>query len=1790
MKCKTCYQTLEGSAAWLAFGLICTTIASKFFVKDRAWIDSCSADQYFGTLLTCRLQHFWREMERSAILRGTMFWWGDGGMELLPFWLKAKRFNSKFHSEMSCAHGLAWRSFKLWVTGQLLHLLWSGPWSVASLCEHGGRPSGRLPPTCCSTSSCGCHNDRGCDDGRWFCTQCHPSSAVGVGVQTGKTETPRGKWTELGFMDRSRSLGQWSFFKPPNAGDSSDSFDTRKEDEVCSNPRPRRRIRIPDPARGPEGCALDGVPRQNRWTPPGTRRTDFGATLSAPTQDGKQRKYLCRLFGMVAIWEKSSESTSLPHMGATDGRLLPEQRSTWPLFTDSVARLLPGVQSCSHHAQGGDDGNPSSLRGPHREVGSSLWGQMLAFDCGCGRPWTFGSFATSESSGQAGDHQRHEGSSKVGRRLTLGSSHEALAERPRVLERAGAHTCRCLVGSWSKGRAKDTFGDHCICEHPRGRTRTPTGNRRCEHVAYLFGTREECTEDRCEKEKTCFRSRGTCEIQRQGQGQGGWQGQRKGQRKTTALLRLEQQQWGLCWLTTRTKLPRKNRSRTPLHQVWKPGTSITPMLKIRLIDELKRDWSHGVRAPFLVVLAKDSKTKGDDGPRRSQKDQGGPKDKRGRDHGNEGTQRGHDDEEKATFEGRSLSLRQYLKRRRFHFLHHYAGPEDPLSEALKRVFRENDMKIQITACEKKTGVDLLSNQPYNEHCEQAKKEKWDGFHSGFPCTTFSVLRWNKKAGYPGPVRSRQYPYGLPSNSKHRQEECDEGTLHASRSAYIADLILEGRKGDRIKPAVTLENPPEAESNRDHLPAWDLKEVDSVVQKHNMAKVWFPTCYYQPELRLGKKNYKPQMFKGTLMGLGLLRGTCSCGVGNHEPIVGKTASEASGKYPSQLCDKYAELVLEHFKRMATVEFYHQREVELRQEMDKLKETKGVKSSGENTTPGESSSASKGKRKPGFVTKEDVDKTAAKKVKPKPNKEEEYSYTYESEEEEAKSEDKSVDPEPRTPKTEAPRTPPTKRRSYASPPQAPKKQRVQEELEWKGGSGQYGMLGSSRSKASDPSRLVYVGGMRNPAEVVQGMPSALSLGLRIFASWEKFTKSHPEALETAAAYGTKDCTMSDRTVDMWRAELRKVTGSRGKKAVKLTSKWEFQSPLVSDIFESWGRKMGDVDTDLVDWIDHGVPLGINLPISSKGVFPANDRPDEEESTMDALAQLERGTITNYLSVKENQEDAKIEIDRLLKKGIAMRATRRDVETQFSQGTISRLALIVKERADKTKKRRLIIDLRRSGGNSKAKLEEKLVLPRMRDGVVTIKDMHRLKGNVTMEDEAQLWRRELLLIDVSDAFPHLGVHGKELEHCVAPDVSDPEGFLVFRAMLFGFKTAPLLWSRLASWVARALQSAVPLSEARHQVYLDDSFWVLQGTLARRNLVLGFILHSMRALGLEIALTKGERGDRVTWAGVDFKLEGKKDLLLTLPEKFLADLEVKLNGWDKGGMAGLKELRGVTGKISWLSGVLPRARWILRVFYSVLTAREAEIRSGQEEQRRGRRQDARPKEHLFAIKRLERARLAMLQFLKVAKDRPTRKISLLPTSKATVSITTDASPEGLGAILVINGQMIEALHSKVTEGDAKDLEFELGASSSQGIVEALALVVAIDKWGKKLAGLQIQLTIQSDSVTALSVARKLSAASPALNCLGATLALLLEKYGVEDVLLQHVPGVANGLADYLSRPSCWATTPRPAGLEGKEFSLARPRVGDFYPLPVPGRKPELWGSTNLDDEPGAWLSWLWK
>ena len=107
-----------------------------------------------------------------------------------------------------------------------------------------------------------------------------------------------------------------------------------------------------------------------------------------------------------------------------------------------------------------------------------------------------------------------------------------------------------------------------------------------------------------------------------------------------------------------------------------------------------------------------------------------------------------------------------------------------------------------------------------------------------------------------------------------------------------------------------------------------------------------------------------------------------------------------------------------------------------------------------------------------------------------------------------------------------------------------------------------------------------------------------------------------------------------------------------------------------------------------------------------------------------------------------------------------------------------------------------------------------------------------------------------------------------------------------------------------------------------------------------------------------------------------------------------------------------------------------------------------------------------------------------------------------------------------------------------------------------------------------------------ALAMADKLSASSRGLNFLRACLAIQLEVLHVERLKTTHVPGPANDIADFLSRPSKWREVSKPAALLDCPISYPEGKDEDFYELPSPRSQPGRWGKSEALPLRNAWVA----
>jgi len=134
-------------------------------------------------------------------------------------------------------------------------------------------------------------------------------------------------------------------------------------------------------------------------------------------------------------------------------------------------------------------------------------------------------------------------------------------------------------------------------------------------------------------------------------------------------------------------------------------------------------------------------------------------------------------------------------------------------------------------------------------------------------------------------------------------------------------------------------------------------------------------------------------------------------------------------------------------------------------------------------------------------------------------------------------------------------------------------------------------------------------------------------------------------------------------------------------------------------------------------------------------------------------------------------------------------------------------------------------------------------------------------------------------------------------------------------------------------------------------------------------------------------------------------------------------------------------------------------------------------------------------------------------------------------MTLTLDASPWGLGAILSHSNYPIEYFASKLTALDEEILAFEIGSSAAQQIVEALAVLVALRHWSGKWKLRRVLLRVRSDSMSALTSVMFCRAAGVGTAIVARELALDIAESIYRPDIGEHIPGVVNLAADALSR-----------------------------------------------------------
>ncbi len=636
---------------------------------------------------------------------------------------------------------------------------------------------------------------------------------------------------------------------------------------------------------------------------------------------------------------------------------------------------------------------------------------------------------------------------------------------------------------------------------------------------------------------------------------------------------------------------------------------------------------------------------------------------------------------------------------------------------------------------------------------------------------------------------------------------------------------------------------------------------------------------------------------------------------------------------------------------------------------------------------------------------------------------------------------------------------------------------------------------RERAAEEA--LAVGGLRNPRASISGSPEALRCGRRV---WNVIMKGIAERDYThhLDTLGSDEVPHDIRMLTMKvRRALADEFGVRGQR----------KPGVQADIIAAIASASTDVDTEAVRWLSTSAPLGIERPIIPMGVFPLAE-PTAAKSATDAYNWL--AGSDNYSSYEEHQEAADANLRQELEQGRLLWArTKAELQKRKGDVTYNKIGVIAKVKQQLVKIR-LIHDLRRSGVNAKVVMNERIVLPRLMDVVTDLLKLMKEAGAADWDE---------LVLDFRDAFKQLKVDEAEQKYLGGSALG---GYFVYQVLLFGIRSGPLIWGRVAALTMRITAAALYECPARLQCYVDDPILSIVGPpRKRREIALGTVLLWL-VLGFDLSWAKGQYGSQVEWIGAMLRSwtspTGAPGVTVTLPRDKIAKIAELLDSIDAEGATVKKAtLRPFAGLATWVASILPQLNPFCRMIWAALAALPAEN---------------------WVYRRQLVVPLRWFRAFTTMSMEPVERHCRYPPEYYTC-ITFDGSPWGGGATIQFGLASMAARSStpiaaywqrRWTAVDERTLEATRGDPASQARWEAFSMLLAVHAWMPLLHVSEGKLVICGDALGVLQDAVKFRGRDPIINTVMAELALLLAPLGVE-LEGVHIWSERNAICDQLSR-----------------------------------------------------------
>ena len=691
-----------------------------------------------------------------------------------------------------------------------------------------------------------------------------------------------------------------------------------------------------------------------------------------------------------------------------------------------------------------------------------------------------------------------------------------------------------------------------------------------------------------------------------------------------------------------------------------------------------------------------------------------------------------------------------------------------------------------------------------------------------------------------------------------------------------------------------------------------------------------------------------------------------------------------------------------------------------------------------------------------------------------------------------------------------------------------------------------------------------GMRDCARAVQRLPGILKAGAIVNQLLDKVLSS--DATLAPSVSELLSGRMDDDALQLASARLDEALGRPrdllgkilGCSDVSAVDGEVHSTGIRARLLHRWAVVAQDPGAGAATWCWEGAPAGVtSFPTEVDAVFPRC----ADISVRDGHSFDDEAISDDVVRSRPVQayDHADAELDKFVQQGFLRRfRTLGDLRKHLgAEPVLSRFAVLEKVRNGRVK-RRLILDLKRSGMSARTAKTHRVVLPRVSDAVA---DALFVLADI-VDGESFEW----LVLDFSDAFWNVPLRDDERRYFVG--ILGEDFYLCLRAAQ-GSRNGPLTWAGVASLALRLLQGVLcacgaPASRprARLQLYVDDPVLAMRGWAAQLDVLVAKLVIVWRLLGFPLAFRKAARGPAVVWIGAHMAAERDK-VVVSIPQDKLDDLLASVRGFLRSNVIAVKALRSFAGVASHVASLVYAWRPFLFEVWGALKS----AGSG----------DSRAPPRCIWTSQCRPALLWIEAFLtgKQGSICITYRLDAFLNQGVKIRIVGDASPWGFGTFIVVDGVIKGWYAAKISEAEAAEVGYRIGDAAGQQYWEALNLLVALRIWKAEWMQHRVKLEVRADNVTALTLVASLKASSPALTRLARELALDLGDAAFRPDVVSHTPGVASGWADRLSRihqPGC-KDRDIPSALAPSLEVTAPPRESSFWRLGLPAHSAEQRG-----------------